>query len=127
MRIGNVCLLPFAATALSSPRLRVQPLIGGPTWLKVHVQVCVSEELTCDFIPLDATNDATLGRLVTLQGVPGVVRMMGTVGEARPSQRAKSYCDNYESTQLHLVSNNCWTFALGLLWHLQTEDTLKEI
>ena len=119
-----IILLLFVAAAHSlSPRLRRQPLIGGPPWLKVHVQVCVTNELTCDFIPLDATEDTTVAKLITLQSVPGEIRTMWRAREETiVARRAIDYCEKYESTDLHLLYNNCWTFALGLLWHLYEED-----
>lgn len=124
---GIITFLLLVSAALSlSPQLRRKPLIGGPPWLKVHVQVCVTNELTCDFIPLDATKDSTLAKLITLQSVPGEIRTIWRVREETiVARRAIDYCEKYESTDLHLLYNNCWTFALGLLWHLYEEGKRK--
>ena len=133
--VPAVLLLPFASTtsalsvlsvAPSHPHLLLKPLIGGPPWLKVHVQVCVTDMLACDFVPLDATSDSTLGKLITLQGVPGKIRIMGASKEEGNfnirERRAIDYCEAFTNRKLHLLSNNCWTFALGLLWHLQQDQ-----
>ncbi|GKY92302.1 hypothetical protein MPSEU_000201300 [Mayamaea pseudoterrestris] len=62
--------------------LETFPLIGGPPWLPLHVKVIVhvlDEEdnkstVAFDFVPVDATNPATLQSLLQLQSVPGCVR-----------------------------------------------------
>uniref|UniRef100_A0A7R9ZN28 Uncharacterized protein n=1 Tax=Craspedostauros australis TaxID=1486917 RepID=A0A7R9ZN28_9STRA len=79
-------------------RLKMKPLIGGPSWLPLHVQVVVAvdanvivdesgnhgkdsntrrevELVVVDFIPLNATSSATLQKLITLQDVPGQIRI----------------------------------------------------
>jgi hypothetical protein len=35
--------------------------------------------------------------------------------------KANKFCETY-SLNLHLIHNNCWTFAVRLLWHLNEKD-----
>lgn len=109
--------------------LRRTPLIGGPEWLPLHVQVCFQTKdalYTWDFVPLRATEFTTLQRLVTWQDVPATVRSRKTTregyeelinGSARDNvalETAVSFCNQYPGDRLHLANNNCWTFALQL-------------
>ena len=155
--------------------LQIMPLIGGPTWLPIHVRVVVVEEKaqslssssfgtnnhgnsggsssrscccwhTWDFVPLNATEQETLQRLVQLQETPGVLRYknhtttptlttmtakqsslqkpLSKSEEVGPSlvQCAQSFCETYPNRNLHLVTNNCWTFAIQLAWNLVVAD-----
>ena len=125
-----------------------RPLIGGPSWLPLHVRVVLQQidSNEChmwDFIPLNATNPATLQRLVTFQSTPGTMRYNNqpisisdipakdtTVFDSKNKKdpghdpilsKAVAYGQGYPDCNLHLVSNNCWTFA----WRLT--ETLKEL
>ncbi|KAL7557532.1 hypothetical protein ACA910_019314 [Epithemia clementina (nom. ined.)] len=159
---------------------QVLPLIGGPSWLPLHVRVVLT---TCpnenneeeensnnkkqwktgsirdsyyywwDFVPQNATQSSTLLQLVQGQSVPGLVRrnhsskLWNNHHQALSSsssssfsgtflewlvQQANDFCqqaysnENYKQenaihsrgAHLHLVTNNCWTFAVQLTWHL---------
>lgn len=116
--------------------LQTAPLIGGPSWLPLHVKVVLETDTKSrhkwDFVPLNATSSSTLQRLVTLQGVPAEIRYSMTQYEKKDTQdpshqlleahelieRAQSFCDTYPERDLHIVQNNCWTFALRLAQHL---------
>jgi hypothetical protein len=57
--------------------LRFSPLIGGPRFAPVHVEVMLADESTLhrfDFVPADATDPTTLAMLLTLRSVPGILR-----------------------------------------------------
>lgn len=123
---------PFRfAEALQVPinnRVKIQtaPLIEGPSWLPVHCKVIVDDSHVFDFIPLNAASEYTLFKLVTLQAVPATVRITkkngdktnDNIGESLPSEpyveRAIQFSDEYNQ-DLHLVNNNCWSFAFDLL------------
>jgi hypothetical protein len=136
----------------------VAPLIGGPSWLPLHVKLSIEAEdgtrHLLDFVPKDATNPAVTGRLMAFQCVPGDVRYacqnsgskpghpyetrvvlhpssdgtqrQRTLGrqqldprpEARIVDRAVQYSASYPDRDLHLLTNNCWSFAVRLYWHL---------
>jgi hypothetical protein len=56
---------------------KTSPLIGGPSWLPLHVKVILegeSLEHQWDFVPSNATDLASLLRIVTLRATPAVVR-----------------------------------------------------
>jgi hypothetical protein len=108
------------------PRLVLQPLIGGPSWLKLHVQLHLVEDVDnsndnnrnqmrhkFDFVPLQATDPQTLIQLLTLQTVPGEIR---TFQSTHPP--SLQFCQQYNNDELHLIFNNCWTFAAKLYWYL---------
>jgi hypothetical protein len=117
--------------------LQFSPLIGGPGWLPVHVKV-VLETDSCqhkwDFVPLKPSEPATLSQLVQFQAVPGEIRYFESpmINDARrmeddlvPSSAvtstedpavgmAREFCELYPDRNLHVVTNNCWTFAFQL-------------
>jgi hypothetical protein len=119
--------------------LQVSPLIGGPGWLPVHVKV-VLETAGCehkwDFVPLKPSDPATLSQLVQFQAVPGEIRYFVSpvmdiddargmdMDELAPSAEtlteepavglAREFCEFYSDRNMHLVTNNCWTFAFQL-------------
>ena len=71
---------------------RFSPLIGGPTFLPIHIEVMILETMTddlqmnsgngsaktllrrIDFIPKDAEKIETILKLVTFQNVPAIIR-----------------------------------------------------
>jgi hypothetical protein len=144
--------------------LQTSPLIGGPSWLPLHVKVVLETSNnvihTWDFLPQDATELSTLKRLLFLQPVPAEIRYQTKpLSSVNPSQqealdlgsfdvvlrgdgnmpvetdlafsaseervilRAQNFCKSYHRREeLHLVENNCWTFALQLYEHLTSEN-----
>ena len=118
-------LLSCVAAAVTEPRvlLKLSPLIGGPRILKVHSQLFVDSGagiIGWDFVPKDATAPATLARLVTLRAAPGDARRlvandgvgMWDVGAASASPDAIDAALVGRPTDLHLVSNNCWSHTI---------------
>ena len=118
-------LLSCGAAAVTEPRvlLKLSPLIGGPRLLRVHSQLFVDSGagiIGWDFVPKDATAPATLARLVTLRAAPGDARRlvagdglgMYDVGAAAASSEAVDAALAARSTDLHLVSNNCWSHTI---------------
>jgi len=108
-----------------SVTLQTAPLIGGPKWLPLHVKVVIDQTHTFDYIPQDATSPATLRQLLSLRTVPAIAR--GCVEEenlSKDARRAREFCENYHQ-DLHLVTNNCWTFALELLRHVEKGDARR--
>ena len=110
------------ANGLSIPingriKIRPAPLIGGPSWLPVHCQVIVDNKNVFDFVPLNATEPSTLQKLVTLEPVPAMARtrIQGVRSDSSSYvDKAAQFCENYDK-ELHLVTNNCWTFAFELI------------
>lgn len=116
-------------------QLRLKPLIGGPSWLPLHVACVVEGNHVWDFIPHEATSQQTLRALLSLERVPGTIRYhhvhvdacaatdsSSTESSSRNVRQAHTFVDNYTNRNLHLITNNCWTFALMLYWHLLTEE-----
>ena len=110
-------------------QLKLAPLIGGPSWLPLHVKVVVDSDNSWDFVPLNATSPDTLKSLLLLQSVPGEIRHFQTsaspdenADSSLGAQRAKDFVDSYTNRDLHLIQNNCWTFALLLYWHVFQSD-----
>lgn len=119
--------------------LQTSPLIGGPPWLPLHVQLFLvwieydddhdddETTISCccrgwygwDFVPVRATEFQTLRRLLTLQNTTGVIRCLKKSHLEWADDKwliidmAHTYCQRYNQN-LHLVNNNCWTFALQL-------------
>ena len=120
------CIL-FAPSLCEALQLKLAPLIGGPSWLPVHVKVVVEEDHTWDFVPLNATSPETLQSLISLRSVPGEIRYYRQGGNAATTtgstsspriRSAQKFVDTYTDRDLNLIQNNCWTFALLLCWHL---------
>ena len=111
--------------------LEVQPLIGGPQWLKVHVKCVLALDgdfsagaVRChkfDFVPRNATSPSTLRNLVLMRSVPADARYFPprdpslSETEKDTVEKAKSFCESYgANADLHPISNNCWTFAFEI-------------
>ncbi len=118
-------LLSCGAAAVTEPRvlLKLSPLIGGPKLLRVHSQLFVDSGAGIrgwDFVPKDATAPATLARLVTLRAAPGDARRlvandgvgMFDVGAASASPEVIDAALAGRSSELHIVSNNCWSHTV---------------
>lgn len=142
---GMSCWSPISVT----PTIQLRPasLIGGPSWLPLHCQVIVDTTHVFDFVPLNATSPATLQKLLTLQPVPATARIRqrqqlqsidcnspkptpsnnNNKISDDPSQtvvavtRAVDFCQDYDK-DLHLLQNNCWTFAYDLISYVLREE-----
>lgn len=118
-------------------KLECCPMIGGPPWLPLHVQVIIQGEGQAkhkyDFVPQEATRSETLLQLLTFQAVPGELRYFGPSGGTTSSaselsmlvRRAEDF-RSHADPELHLIKNNCWTFAWKLLRHLDRNESQKE-
>jgi hypothetical protein len=105
--------------------IRPASLIGGPPWLPVHCQVVIDKKNVFDFVPINATEPVTLQKLVTLQSVPALARARTKNGNLNEDQyicQATKFCEGYDK-QLHLVTNNCWSFAFELIRFVVVPDT----
>ena len=139
--IAFLCHLIFARTAAfavpfaaqKGVALKLSPLVGGPSWLPVHVKVVVHNEHVWDFLPLEPTAPETLKKLFSFEPVPARVRYSGKPVKSDEFSRqredltvmaAEEFADSYPE-ELHLIRNNCWTFALALAWHLQMSRNQK--
>jgi hypothetical protein len=118
-------LLAFSIQATSRIQLQPSPLIGGPAWLPVHVKVVIDEKYVFDYVPRNAASTETLKRLVTLQAVPAQARSWIAEDEDDThniyAQRAQEFCEQY-SKDLHLIRNNCWTFAFEMIQHVTQQQ-----
>jgi hypothetical protein len=123
-------LLSSSVSALSlniakDIRLRLSPLVGGPTWLPVHVKVILCDEYGFDFVPQNPTSVETLGKLLTFQTVPADARILPSKRSNRKDadsyvMRAQEFCTEYDK-DLHLLNNNCWTFAFEIVNYVKKE------
>ncbi|VEU35755.1 unnamed protein product [Pseudo-nitzschia multistriata] len=129
--------------ALFDNRVKIQPspLIGGPEWLPVHCKVVLGDRYVFDFIPLNAASKQTIQRLTGLQAVPAIVRTIQknqSQAEVRTDftgkwdgdgdeltktyvEKAVRFCEDYDR-DLHLIKNNCWSFAFDLLVHISQDE-----
>ena len=120
-----LCKLVNSLSFRATERIKLQtsPLIGGPSWLPVHVKVVIDENHAFDFVPLNPTSKDTLRKLVSLQAVPAEARILRSSNDERDNEyvyRARTFCERY-SKRLHLVSNNCWTFAFEIIQYIMKE------
>jgi hypothetical protein len=124
--------------------IQSSPLIGGPTWLPVHCKVIVDDQHIFDFIPLNAASTETIKKLITLQTVPATVRIIqkNDKSEVNDScnnrsedgdddeltklyvERAVQFSQEYDQ-DLHLISNNCWSFAFDLLRNISYPERTR--
>jgi len=121
--------------------IQSSPLIGGPVWLPVHCKVIVDDSHIFDFIPLNAASTETIQKLITLQTVPATVRIIQKNGKSEVNGSCNNRCnDDVEFTKLyveravqfsqeydqdlHLISNNCWSFAFDLLWNISHPECM---
>ena len=121
----------FSFTATNGITLRASPLIGGPSWLPVHVKVSIDGGDVFDYVPMNPTQPETLKRLLSLQPVPAEARVLPSPSSdraennnpraARYAQRANDFCNTYNK-DLHLVYNNCWTFAFEMIRYVTEEE-----
>ncbi|CAH0371274.1 unnamed protein product [Pelagomonas calceolata] len=121
-----LCCGAAASAAVTEPRvlLKLSPLIGGPKLLRVHSQLFVDSGAGIDgwdFVPKDATAPATLARLLTLRAAPGDARRLVAndgVGMYDVGAAAAASSDAIDAalaerpTDLHLISNNCWSHTI---------------
>jgi hypothetical protein len=124
MMISIVLWLLFPLLARCTNGMNVQlklaPLIGGPSFIPIHVKVIVAEDHIFDFVPLSAAHPHTIVDLLRFKPVPGEIRSMGRKQNQSPLvDRAEKFVIEYKDTNLHLLYNNCWTFALRLLCELK--------
>jgi hypothetical protein len=130
--------------------LQPAPLIGGPSWLPLHVKMVIFDpesssleygtlppkqqqpEFRFDYVPLNPTSPETLQKLLLFQPVPAEARQSPSVFSKtaattstsltrRRVQRALEFCETYDK-DLQLLSNNCWTFCFELLDHVQRNE-----
>jgi hypothetical protein len=135
-----------ALQVLANDRVTIQPspLIGGPAWLPVHCKVILNDTHAFDFVPLNAASTKTLRRLITFQSVPATVRIIHKNDETVVQgscddgiddgdgervtnlyvERAVQFSKEYDQ-DLHLVSNNCWSFAFDLLRNISRPESTR--
>ena len=117
----------FSIPVADRVRLDTAPLIGGPSWLPLHVKVVVDDVHVFDYVPLNATSTETLQNLLSLQTVPAEVRVkisskdVASSSNTVYSMRASQFCEDY-TKDLHLIQNNCWTFAFDLVRFILRDD-----
>jgi hypothetical protein len=86
--------------------LETSPLIGGPSWLPLHVKVVLRSKERYhlwDLIPIDATNTTTLQKLVSLQHVPAQIRH-----RTYATSPLHNHLDDQASSQQELVYTNIY-------------------
>ena len=112
-------------------RVALQPalLLGGPKWLPLHCKLVIDDCHVFDFVPLNATSTETIQKLIKLQSVPAEVRIIQRPERLLRSNdvdneqqhlhssfvgKAEQFCLEYDQ-DLHLLKNNCWSFAFDLI------------
>mmetsp|Transcript_4103 Transcript_4103/g.7206 ORF Transcript_4103/g.7206 Transcript_4103/m.7206 type:complete len:216 (+) Transcript_4103:1386-2033(+) len=122
-------------------------LIGQPKWIpfKLHVSVFVLIEsngtiLKLDLIPEDARNTEVIIRLLRLQRAPAEIRMqeiqsskmnfqrfrlIGVCIKSDVQSKIRSFNLQYD-TNMHLVSNNCYTYVSKLCEFLVDEKLSRD-
>lgn len=135
MQLLRLLLFPSLAAPPRDTRpvhLRTQPLVGGPSFLKLHVQVAVGETVY-DFLPKDPTAMSTTVALFTGNSVAGTVRSRALstpaspprwrlLGATKMQQPAVDQFVEQQTTELNLLSNSCWSFASRLVRHVDLMD-----
>ena len=122
----------FQVAVNSKVTIQTSPLIDGPSWLPLHCKVIVDDSHIFDFIPLNAASTETIKKLVTLRKVPATVRIIKKNSESEDDggdgdstnlyvDRAIEFCQEYDQ-ELHLLSNNCWSFAFDLLRYISRPE-----
>lgn len=123
-------------------KLQPSPLVGGPAWLPVHCKVVVDGSHVFDFIPLNADSTKTIQKLISLQAVPATVRTTQKNRKRETDdnnnndddgddeltnlyvERAVQFCQEYDE-DLHLINNNCWSFAIDLLRYISHAESKR--
>ena len=105
------------------------PLIGAPSFLKLHVKV-MHEGTVYDFVPLEPRSSSTLGALLRGGAVDAEIRVMSAPQSSQEKDRyrvvghtalsAEAFRSRVlqraaEPQRLSLLGNNCWSFAARLL------------
>ncbi|KAL1510143.1 hypothetical protein AB1Y20_006475 [Prymnesium parvum] len=117
-------LPPPAGAAYVPVYARTQPLIGGPSFLRLHV--LVRHGLTTfEFIPARPRDPRAAAALLLGQAVDGRVRCAHVRLAERGSWRLLGYSRRQSAeveafarrqpSRLSLLSNNCWTFARAVV------------
>ena len=128
----------FQVSVGNRVKILTSPLLGGPSWLKVHCKVIVDDSYVFDFVPLNAASVETIQKLVCLQPVPATIRTIQNnassglnelfkkrseddnddwQSDELYSRRAVEFCNDYDQ-DLHLIRNNCWSFAFDLIQNI---------
>ena len=108
---------------------RLQPLVGGPAFLPLHVQIAYNGT-RYDFLPLDPTAPTTTSALLRGGSVEGEIRIASVPEESlssrwqligysgRPAADLRDFAEA-QPTALSLRSNNCFTFGRALTEFLE--------
>ena len=111
----------------------LRPLVGGPTWLPLHVQLACNGTIY-DFLPESPTDALTTQTLLTGGACDGVIRIRrkSLDGEraawrllgytTRESKELRSFAERQDSS-LSLLSNNCFTFASMLAQYALVDES----
>ena len=130
-------LQPPHVTTEASPcaalpvRAELQPLVGGPTWLPLHVVVLVGE-VQYDFLPSSPQSQKTIVGLLSGRAVPGRVRarshaLAGSkrkrvlLGHTSVSHEDLQAFARTRTSRLRLFENDCWTFASAISAYALTD------
>ena len=118
---------PPPATSNTPVYAGLRPLVGGPSFLPLHIEVAVGDTVY-DFLPAEPTAMATTAALVTGQSVDGRIRLRSLKAPpAIPSPRWQLIAHTMKTSDelqsfaqeqpaaLSLLSNNCFTFAARLV------------
>ena len=112
---------PEAANAGTPVYAALRPLVGGPTFLPLHVQIR-HEGVLFDFLPAEPTAAETTRTLLLAGAVEGNIRIRPTrargpwrlIGHTTRDQSELREFAQQQDSLLSLPANNCWTFAANV-------------
>ena len=119
-----------AAAAASPVFVTLRPLVDGPKFLPVHVQVATTCDtdgtfMIYDFLPSDPSSPNTAKTLLRGGATPGNIRRRKKqalrtdawklLGQTTRSSDEIDAFVSAQPSELSLLSNSCWTFAAALV------------
>ncbi|GMI15545.1 hypothetical protein TrLO_g1349 [Triparma laevis f. longispina] len=144
--------LLFFSLSFSKVTYRFVPLVGAPAFLPpLHQELVLfnddptdaSNPHILDFLPDDADEPATIKSLVTFKSVPATIRFR-SLPKPLPTSSAQpfvldcarspilqgeidSFITNWKQKRpdLHLLSNNCYSFCVEFLSEIESRDPMK--
>jgi hypothetical protein len=123
LRLEVVLYCIHCCNAINKLYLARYPLVGGPSFLKLHIAIVHEGPAAMtqfDFLPVNPTAAATAFRLLTLQSSPGELKErqliyrpknLQYIGDTSASvEDLRAFTAEYDD-QLHLLNNSCSSFA----------------
>ena len=141
--VSSLVTNPTAPASIDATRaarpvfVALRPLVNGPAFLPLHVQLATTadsdhgnapppdEYVAYDFLPADPTAAATLTSLLSGRAVAGRIRVRAVPGALGSHWRLLGFTERTaaemtmfaesQPSALSLLDNSCWAFAAGLV------------